>query len=275
MPHARPAVAPLAAAAFVLVALLAGLLAGCSQQSQGSDADPDQVDATDPPELGACRVLTPEDVAEPSNATRTVPCGERHTAETFAVGRFPRGVAADDIDDRALGAYVAEECEGRFRSFVGGDESLVMRTTMTWSWFRPTQEAWEAGARWWRCDVVGGGGESTELVRLPTTAKGVLLGDPDDRWLVCVDGETVADSVKIPCSEPHSWRAVTTIVLGEPDEPYPGDRAVEVRTRDFCSDSVGAWLDYPVDYDYGYTWFHRAEWQAGNRRSICWAKTER
>ena len=45
-------------------------------------------------------------------------------------------------------------------------------------------------------------------------------------------------------------------------------------TRDFCSDSVGAWLNYPVDYDFGYTWFHEAEWEAGNRRSVCWAKTE-
>jgi len=48
---------------------------------------------------------------------------------------------------------------------------------------------------------------------------------------------------------------------------------VEVRTRDYCSDSVGAWMNYPVDYDFGYTYFHQAEWQAGNRRSICWAKT--
>jgi hypothetical protein len=37
---------------------------------------------------------------------------------------------------------------------------------------------------------------------------------------------------------------------------------------------VGAWLNYPVDYDYGYTYFHEAEWKAGNRRSICWAKTD-
>jgi hypothetical protein len=83
----------------------------------------------------------------------------------------------------------------------------------------------------------------------------------------------VADSEKIPCSEEHTWRAVTTIVLGEPDEEYPGDKVVAARTRDYCSDSVGAWLNYPVDYDYGYTWFHEAEWKAGNRRSICWAKT--
>ena len=70
-----------------------------------------------------------------------------------------------------------------------------------------------------------------------------------------------------------SWRAVTTIKVGEDEEEYPGDRVVEVTTRDFCSDSVGAWLNYPIDFEYAYTYFHQAEWEAGNRRSVCWART--
>ncbi len=96
-----------------------------------------------------------------------------------------------------------------------------------------------------------------------------------DEWLVCADGPTVAGAARVPCSEPHTWRAVSTIKLGEPEDDYPGDRLVEVRTRDFCDTSVGALLDYPVSYDFAYTWFHEAEWEVGNRRSICWAKTER
>ncbi len=79
----------------------------------------------------------------------------------------------------------------------------------------------------------------------------------------------------MPCSEPHTWRAVTTIKLGEPEDDYPGDRLVEVQTRDYCDKSVAAVLGYPVSYDFAYTWFHEAEWQVGNRRSICWAKTDR
>ena len=158
---------------------------------------------------------------------------------------------------------------------MGGTESLVMRSLLTWAWFRPTDEQWEAGARWFRCDVVGGGEQSETLVELPETAEGLLLGQPDDKWMVCADGETVAGSVKLACDQPHTWRAVTTIVLGQPKDPYPGQRLVEVKTRDFCSESVGAWLNYPLEYDYGYTWFHEPEWNAGNRRSICWAKTDR
>jgi hypothetical protein len=251
---------------------LSVLLTACGG-TPGADVDPDQVDAVEVPELGACRVLTPEDVARPSNATKTVDCAESHTAQTFAVGQMPETFEDAEYDDDSVGKFAYETCSKRFQKFLGGDESLVMRTVVTWAWFRPSEKAWDDGARWYRCDVVGGGEQTDGYVELPETAEGLLLGRPDDRWLVCAAGPSVAKAPKVPCSEKHEWRAVSTIKLGEPDDPYPGDRQVEVTTRDFCSDQVGAWLNYPIDYDYGYTYFHEAEWQAGNRRSVCWAKT--
>jgi hypothetical protein len=237
------------------------------------NVDPHQVDAVETPELGACRLLKPDEVAEPSNASRTVDCSEKHTAQTFAVGELPETFASADYGDDAMGAFAYQTCSSKFQRFLGGDESLVMRTVVSWAWFRPSEAAWEKGARWYRCDIVGGGEQSEEYAELPETAEGLLSGRPNDRWMVCVAGDTVAGSPKIPCTETHEWRAVTTIKLGEQEDTYPGDRVVEVTTRDFCSDSVGAWLNYPIDYDFGYTWFHEAEWQAGNRRSVCWAKT--
>lgn len=256
-------------------AVLLLVLTGCT--SGGSAGEPTAQEVKKEaatPELGACRLLTPADVAKSSNESPVVPCAEKHTAETFAVGSFPAALADVDPDDPRLGKHVFGQCQTKFRKFLGGNDSLVLRSTVTWAWFRPTTEAWKSGASWYRCDVLGGGEQAKEYVPLPRTAKGVLLGRPEDRWLVCVDGPSVTGSVKIPCSEPHTWRAVTTIVLGKATDPYPGDRLVEVRTRDFCSDSVGAWMNYPVDYDYGFTWFHEAEWKTGNRRSICWAKTD-
>lgn len=263
---------PRSAGVAALLLVLGTVLGACT----GGDGDESGSHVVmDPPRLGACRVLTPEDIRQPSNASPTVACADRHTAQTYAVGTFPAALTRGEApDDHRLGAYVYRSCQPKFQRFLGGDESLVLRSTMTWAWFRPSADAWKRGAHWWRCDVVGGGDQSTSFVDLPRTAKGLLLGRPDDRWMVCVDGPSVSSSVKIPCSQPHTWRAVTTIVLGSRHDPYPGDRLVEVRTRDFCSDSVGAWLNYPVDYDYGYTYFHEAEWRAGNRRSICWAKTD-
>lgn len=247
------------------------LVTGCS--GTPDDVDPEQVDAVDAPKLGACRMLEPEDVAQPSNATRTIDCSEKHTAETYAVGPLPAEFAEADYDDEQLGLFAYRTCSAAFQTFLGADESLVMRTVVAWAWFRPSEAAWDEGARWYRCDVVGGGEQSKEYVALPKTAKGLLLGRPEDKWMVCAQGPTVAGSVKVPCSVKHIWRAVTTIKVGLDTAPYPGDRKVEVVTDDFCSDSVGAWMNYPVDYEYAYTWFHKAEWDAGNRRSICWAKT--
>ncbi|HSE08650.1 MAG TPA: septum formation family protein [Nocardioidaceae bacterium] len=253
-----------------VVALLLPLTA-CGEAAVSDEEGP-----VEAPALGACRVLDPEDIAQPINDSETVDCSEEHTAETFAVGDFPEKLTKGlDVEDPELGAYIYNTCNKRFQAFLGGDESTVMRSMVTWAWFRPARPAWEQGARWYRCDVVGGTEQSEALRPLPKSAKGLLSGPPDDDWMTCADGETVSGSEKVPCSEPHTWRAVTTIKVGREEDPYPGDRLVEVATRDFCSDSVGAWMNYPVDYEFGYTYFREAEWKAGNRRSICWARTDK
>ena len=273
MPAPRPLTRLLVALTLAVL-----VLAGCRQgpgagPEAGPDSDPRQVDALPAPELGACRRLTPQDVAAATNATRTVDCREPHTAQTYAVGTMPGALADAGYDDRAVGAFAYDTCSKRFLRFLGADESLSMRTVLSWAWFRPSPAAWEQGARWYRCDVVGGTAQSTQYAALPTTAKGLFRAKPPEQWLTCAQGPTVLKSTKVPCTQKHDWRAVTTIKLGGPTDPYPGDRLVQVRSRDYCSDSVWAWSNYPVDYEFGYTWFHEAEWKAGNRRSICWAKT--
>jgi hypothetical protein len=260
------------AGALVLVCLVAvALLTGCLGIAAG---DPSSED-TAAPDLGVCRELTPEDVTRASNDSEAVDCSNRHTAQTFAVGSLPDGLRGASYDDGRVASYAYRYCSAHFGDFVGADESLAMRTILSWAWFRPDRGAWDAGARWFRCDVIGGGDQAKSFVDLPADAQGVLLGRPEDRWMVCAEGATVAGAVKVPCDRRHDWRAVTTIVLGDAGDPYPGDATVQQRTKDFCSKSVGAWLDYPVDYDFGYSWFQRPEWDAGNRRSVCWARTDR
>jgi hypothetical protein len=264
MPHAWRAIAA------VPLVLLACAFSGCNGSSQ---ADAPAADRS-APDLGACRLLAPEDVAQPSNSTDPVACDQPHTAQTYAVGAMPDRFADAAYDDRDVASYAYRACSAQFIRFTGADESLAMRTILSWAWFRPTEEAWRAGARWYRCDVVGGGDQTRRYVDLPEHTKGLLLGSPEDEWMVCAQGATVSGSVKVPCSQDHDWRAVTTIVLGGVDDDYPGDRVVQLRSRDYCSKSVSAWLDYPVDYDFGYSWFHQAEWDAGNRRSVCWARID-
>jgi hypothetical protein len=263
-------------APLVLVLVLAQ--SACTETSVGSLGESEaesEASSEEVPEVGACRVLAPEDLPEPVNTGDVVDCSEPHTAETFAVGELPASLRDASYGDRRLGEFAYDTCTRAFLKFTGANESLALRSLLSWAWFRPTRDAWEEGARWYRCDVVAGEESSEELLELPETAQGLLLGTGDDRVMQCVRGEAVPGSPRVPCSEPHDWRAVTTIVLGKEDDPYPGDRLVEVRSRDFCDDSVSAWLDYPLQYVFAYTWFHEAEWKAGNRRSICWARYDR
>ena len=153
------------------------------------------------PDVGACRVLEPKDIEQPSNDNDVVSCKDTHNAETFRVGTFRGKLADASYDDPALGAAVYKDCNKQYMKFTGADDSLALRTVLSWAWFRPSEDGWKAGSRWYRCDVVGGTDSSTELVDLPKSAKGVLLGIPSDKWMSCVDGPTVTDAVRVPCTE--------------------------------------------------------------------------
>lgn len=248
--------------------VLSALVAGCGNPFHTAD----ESDSLTPPEVDLCRDLTAADLESPTNVTPPVPCTEAHTAQTFAVGELPASTGSA-YGDRRHGSYVHAACQKAFRAFLGADESLVLRSRLSWAWFRPSERGWDQGARWYRCDVVGGPVDATRLRDLPTDARGLLAEEKPDAWLTCALGKTVASSTKVACTEKHTWRAVTTIKLGQPDDEYPGDRVVQVRSREFCQESVGGWLGYPPEYEYGYTWFREDRWAAGNRRSICWAKT--
>jgi Septum formation len=229
-------------------------------------------DRTTPPKLGACYRLTPKQTDNPSSDQAPVSCARPHTAQTFAVGTLPASTGKS-YSDAGHGSWIYPRCESAFEKFLSVDESMALRVQLSWAWFRPSERGWGKGARWYRCDLVGGSAQATSYRDLPAMAKGLFRAKPPEQWLTCAQGATVLKGKKVPCSERHDWRAVTTIKLGGPQDAYPGDRLVEVRSRDFCSDSVGAWMNYPVNYEFGYTWFHEAEWKAGTRRSVCWART--
>ena len=253
----------------VLVVLLSVLL---TATACGAGAQADTV-STAPPATGLCRMLDADAVTRPSNDSAVVPCAEPHDSETYAVGALPAGLAKVAYDDPAIDTWAYGTCADAFPDYLGTDQSTAMRSLLTWVWFRPSEAAWAAGARWYRCDVLGGSAAQHDYVDLPTTTKDLLRGRSAEAWMACARGRTVASGTTVPCSMPHDWRAATTIKLGEAGDRYPGDATVRATTRSYCSESIDAWLGYPTSYGYGYTWFGEREWDAGNRRSVCWART--
>jgi hypothetical protein len=229
-------------------------------------------DRTTPPKTDVCRDLTARDIDPPTNDTPAIACTKAHTDETFLVGALPASTGSS-YGDKRHGRYVYDTCTKAFGTYLGADESLVLRSQLSWAWFRASRRGWAKGARWFRCDVVGGPAEATKLRDLPATAKDMFSNDLPDAWLSCAVGDRVDADDKVPCSDAHDWRAVTTVKIGQPADPYPGDRIAEVRSRDYCKDSIRGWLGYPPDFQYTYTWFKKDRWDGGNRRAICWSRT--
>lgn len=238
----------------------------------GGGADAGEV-STEQPSAGVCRMLDADAFTQPSNDGAQVACTQPHDSETFAVGTLPPTFAKSSYDDPAIDAWSYATCADAFPDYLGTDQSTAMRSLLTWVWFRPSKQAWKAGARWYRCDVLGGSVTQHDHLDLPTTTKGLLRGRRLDTWMACAKGKSVADGTPVPCSMPHDWRAATTIKLGESGDSYPGDTAVQAKTKSYCAESIQAWLGYPSSYGYAYTWFGDREWKAGNRRSVCWART--
>ncbi len=106
-----------------------------------------------------------------------------------------------------------------------------------------------------------------------TTATGIFRAEPPVEGLACACG---ASAQKLPRSQVasasavHGWRAVSTTQLGAPQHPYPGDHINEVRSRDLCSDSVVAWMNYLSEHEFGDTWSSEAVSKAGDRGACCW-----
>ncbi|MFL6106706.1 MAG: septum formation family protein, partial [Marmoricola sp.] len=137
--------------AHLVLALACLALVACSNPLQ-SENDSDRK-AT--PKIGACRNLTASELSTQTNASTVVKCSQPHTAVTFASGTLPFGTGRAYADARH-NQFVFTTCQKAFAEFIGADESHSLRVRLSWAWFRPSERGWASGARWYRCDLVGG-----------------------------------------------------------------------------------------------------------------------
>ena len=185
----------------VLVAALGLLmvLTACSSEPQGDNVDPEQVDSTEIPELGACRVLTPADVG----CAATPPDGRlrrRAHRRDLRGRRSARRLHDVDYDVRELGhsrtgpARAVQELPRRRREPGAAHHPQLGVVPAVGG-------GWDDGARWYRCD--GSVAASRAAVRRPAaTAKGLLLGDPGP--LAGLRQRRLVSGAEVPCTQPHT-----------------------------------------------------------------------
>lgn len=224
------------------------------------------------PEDGACHRLTFDEALSPTAGLGTVSCKKRHTAETYAVGTVDN--LADGhllaIDSEQVQQQVATTCPQSLSRAVGGSLEALRLSMLRAVWFTPTVEESDAGSDWYRCDVVALAG-SDRLSTVRESLVGVLSTPQGrDTYGMCgTAGPDDADFERVPCADPHSWRAFSVIDL--PDGDYPGRAAVSSAGQEPCRDAAAAIADDALDYEWGFEGPDRDQWAAGQTFVRCWA----
>lgn len=265
-------------AALTCVLLL--VLTGCSSDDDASEPSPSVTGASEQaeppkpprrPRVGDCYRLTFDEALAPTAPTDRVRCGRKPTAITFHVGKVERNRAGRPraVDSARVQRQVARVCPEKLAEHVGATPDQVRRSLVRAIWFTPTLEQAEAGADWFRCDVVASSPGRTFMV-LPRTMAGVLGDEAQrDRFTLCATGEPGTKSFsRVPCAAPHAWRAVATVDI--PGDDYPGKDAVAAAMDDPCSDAATDAATNPLDVRWSQEGPTRAQWRNGQRYGICW-----
>lgn len=264
------------AAAVLLAALL---LAGCTgddeppapaaaPESSPSSAVPPPAEPAD----RACYALEHGDALSATSDAAPVDCSTSHTTMTFHVGEIDAVVDGHllAVDSEHVQAQVASRCPALLPAFVGGtieDRRLSMLRSV---WFTPSLEDSDAGADWFRCDVVALAGEG-ELAPL-TGRLADVLSRPSGRNTYGMCGTAEPGSPRfdrVICSRKHTWRAIAVVPLR--GSGYPGEARVRSAGQQRCEDAGAAAADDALDYRWGYEWPTADQWDAGQTYGICWA----
>jgi hypothetical protein len=281
------------AASASAVLLLTAACTGDSDPEGEASATGDRADASDPddpddpdsggaegedggPRAGDCHLLGVRAATSPTAGGEPVDCAEEHTALTIHVGSLATliGDTAYSVDSPPVQEELAERCPRQLARFVGGNEEDRRLSRIQAVWFSPTLEDYEAGADWFRCDLVAFG-NGDRLMRLPDDVRlrGVLDRPAGQRVFgLCGTARPGADDFRrVNCGRSHSWVAISTIDL-DGGRQYPGQDEVREAGEDECADQARDRAgDDAEEFSYGWEWPTRGQWEAGQRYGYCWA----
>lgn len=267
-------------------ALLVVLAGGCTSDPADPKPSPSPSAASaarttppPPPELpqrGSCHRLTYEEALAPTADQRSVDCAKPHSSQTYTVGRLSTELNGHllAVDSDAVQTQVARRCPVGLGDFLGATDEQLRLSMVRAVWFTPSVAESDAGANWFRCDVIALAGED-RLARVTGTLEGALAREgPRAAYAMCGTAEPGTTGFqRVPCADEHSWRAIRSVSLGseDTDGSYPGEDVVREAGAVPCAEAARAIADDALDYEWGYEWPTREQWEAGQTYGRCWA----
>ena len=269
---------------------LAGLLAlaGCTGDDSGrhpaatasTTPTPTPVVAPPPPAapaVGACYRMSYDEAVAPTSSDEPVPCTQAHTTQTYVVDQLD--LVANGhllaVDSDAVQKQVAHRCPAQLPAYLGATQDQLRLSMLRPVWFTPTVEESDAGATWYRCDVVAVTGDK-QVAKVDHDLAGAYKKPAGrDEFAMCGTAQpgTAAFS-RVLCREDHSWKAISVVDLSGKagkNGAYPGEGAVQDAGEQTCQDAAREIASDALDYKWGYEWPTKEQWKAGQTYGRCWS----
>ena len=272
------------ALALLIVATLA--LAACTSDDEKPSADPSPTASptvaaapTPPPPapaLGACYRLSYDEAVAPTNEDTPVSCDKGHTTQTFAVGQLDLVTNGHllAVDSEEVRAQVAHRCPAQLGAYVGATEEQLRLSLLRPVWFTPTIEQSDAGAAWYRCDVIAVSGDKQVAKFDHNIFEALKKPEGRTEFALCGTAQPGTTAfARVLCREDHSWKAIAVVDLSQTSAngAYPGKAAVNDAGQAVCDDAARAIASDALDYEWGYEWPTKGQWQAGQTYGRCWS----
>lgn len=213
--------------------------------------------------------------------TSPVDCTAQHEVETIHVGTFTGEDASRDTPPPAGGpgrrkAY--EDCAAQAKTFLGDD----WRAGRLWLYLTvPRDLHWQAGSRWYRCDLIAFRDVDEHLPDVPTASlRGALAGNRP-YGVGCLkatqssSSKEIQSMVPVDCAAAHNSEFAG--VYDAPDVPWPSDAtARNTMSAKGCLSTIAKFAGIPDDantrYRTGYITygFGAQQWALGNRGVRCY-----
>ena len=141
-------------------------------------------------------------------------------------------------------------------------------------WFTPTIEQSDAGAAWYRCDVIAVPGDK-KVAKIDHDISGALKKPEGRAEFAHVRHRPARHRGvrRVLCREDHSWKAISVIDLSDRSKNggVPRRRRVKDAGQTVCADAARAIASDALDYEWGYEWPTKDQWQAGQTYGRCWS----
>jgi hypothetical protein len=220
------------------------------------------------PRVGECHLLSFGQAVAVVGRTEPVRCRRKHTAETYFVGRLELRTKAGHVrrvDSRAAQRQARSTCTTRLPRHLGRTPRELRLTMAQSVWFTPSPKRAEAGADWFRCDLVVVAGPK-RLLPLPRSTKDWGAAPVVAMCATAAPGTRAFR--RVGCGSKHAWLAVSTVDI--PGRKLPTKDAVADRMEGPCGDAARARAGDPLDFTWSQESPTKEQWEAGQRYGICW-----